>query len=65
MHAPHSPLSGYYGEERDRAGWVKSGFTFRPYPRLTMTGSERAMALKRQLGGTGGTRWLVPGSSRG
>ena len=42
MHAPHSPLSGYYGEERDRAGWVCGLFdrTAADYDRI-----ERAMAL--------------------
>ena len=42
MHAPHSPLSAYYGEERDRAGWVCGLFdrTAADYDRI-----ERAMAL--------------------
>jgi demethylmenaquinone methyltransferase/2-methoxy-6-polyprenyl-1,4-benzoquinol methylase len=42
MQAPHSPLSEYYGEERDRAGWVCGLFdrTAGDYDRM-----ERAMAL--------------------
>lgn len=42
MEAPHSPLSGYYGEERDRAGWVCGLFdrTAVDYDRM-----ERAMAF--------------------
>src|SRR5580698_1290274 len=42
MQAPHSPLSGYYGEERDRAGWVCGLFdrTAADYDRI-----ERAMAF--------------------
>lgn len=42
MQAPHSPLTGYYGEERDRAGWVRSLFdrTAGDYDRI-----ERAMAF--------------------
>jgi demethylmenaquinone methyltransferase/2-methoxy-6-polyprenyl-1,4-benzoquinol methylase len=42
MEAPHSPLTDYYGEERDRADWVRSLFdrTAGDYDRI-----ERAMAL--------------------
>ena len=42
MQAPHSPLTRYYGEERDRAGWVRGLFdrTAADYDRV-----ERAMAF--------------------
>jgi demethylmenaquinone methyltransferase/2-methoxy-6-polyprenyl-1,4-benzoquinol methylase len=42
MKAPHSPLTQYYGEERDRAGWVRGLFdrTAADYDRI-----ERAMAF--------------------
>src|SRR5580658_9893879 len=42
MQAPHSPLTEYYGEETDRAGWVRGLFdrTAADYDRV-----ERAMAF--------------------
>ena len=42
MQAPHSPLTDYYGEERDRAGWVRGLFdrTAADYDRI-----ERTMAF--------------------
>jgi demethylmenaquinone methyltransferase/2-methoxy-6-polyprenyl-1,4-benzoquinol methylase len=42
MQAPHSPLTQYYGEEQDRAGWVRGLFdrTAADYDRI-----EWAMAL--------------------
>ena len=42
MQAPHTPLRQYYGEEQDRAGWVRGLFdrTAGDYDRI-----ERAMAL--------------------
>jgi demethylmenaquinone methyltransferase/2-methoxy-6-polyprenyl-1,4-benzoquinol methylase len=42
MQAPHSPLGHYYGEEQDRAGWVRGLFdrTAADYDRI-----ERVMAF--------------------
>jgi len=42
MQAPHPPLTQYYGEERDRADWIRGLFdrTAADYDRI-----ERAMAF--------------------